>query len=63
MTIETTEHQDSTIQSVVQRTFRVYNKEGIVKLQSTASSIEDAIQKTYDVLCDYATLYDYKWVD
>ena len=36
------------IGSVVQRTFRAYNKEGIVKLQSTASTMEEAIQKTYD---------------
>jgi len=51
------------IGSFVQRTFRAYNKEGIVKLESTASTMEDAIQKTYDILGDYATLYNYKWVD
>lgn len=48
---------------VVQRTFRAYNKDGIVKLQSTATTMEEAIQKTYDVLGENATLYNYKWVD
>ena len=51
------------IGGVVQRTFRAYNKEGIVKIQSKASTMKEAIQKTYDILGDYATLYNYKWVD
>jgi predicted metal-dependent hydrolase len=55
--------KNAVLYGVVQRTFRAYNKEGVVKLQSTASTMEEAIQKTYDVLGDYATLYDYRWVD
>ena len=51
------------IGDVVKRAFRAYNKDGIVKLQSTAITMEEAIQKTYDVLGDDATLYNYQWVD